>query len=641
MKKILFTLCASAVLASTQAVAADYQVKNAGATAEDAVALESKPGYRLLWYAAAANQSYVKTTKNDTFEYTNTFVSASAKNKNMIVVMEDNSTMKLTYAEAMANNGGGNGAWLYSEFQLASGATSATIDLTNNKDITYISLSYSTSKEGANAFSATDKRGLNLGEGITIKSASSLEIKDNYGVNEGNATLTLNGNITAGADASKNVTILDVAATQGANSTISANSIILKNTEATTPLSSIYAGTLKGETVDVINNNVSLATVKSDTIKLENSTATFSNVSSFTADTTPMISLNGGTSTISTTSENVLANVKIAEFSDDDGTIKNSVLNIGNSMSVLAINTEHSVLNVDSGITLKVGDGTAQNAFKVQDGTIKGTLEVNTFGSTGHGSPNYFGNLTVDGGTLRATNTDSTTYNLAPDSGAVITVKNGATIDAGKGYLGMTGGTYDVDATSRLVTDKIAFYGNNGTLKLSSTNNLSSAATVFVKDATSPVQIILTKTMTDGVVDVYKFGRIELLRNSNLDIHLNGAAVEFKGIIPYKTGTKATSDIVFYDFANGLVKLNLDGGTTTLSDNGDLIFTIEGATVTYDVTISAYVGSDKTSQSLTSGWRIDENGYLFNSQLVVPEPAEWAAIFGAIALGLAIYRRRK
>ena len=25
----------------------------------------------------------------------------------------------------------------------------------------------------------------------------------------------------------------------------------------------------------------------------------------------------------------------------------------------------------------------------------------------------------------------------------------------------------------------------------------------------------------------------------------------------------------------------------------------------------------------------------------VPEPAEWAAIFGAIALGLAVYRRRK
>ncbi len=34
------------------------------------------------------------------------------------------------------------------------------------------------------------------------------------------------------------------------------------------------------------------------------------------------------------------------------------------------------------------------------------------------------------------------------------------------------------------------------------------------------------------------------------------------------------------------------------------------------------------------------NGFLYSSA-IVPEPAEWAAIFGAIALGLAMYRRRK
>ena len=35
--------------------------------------------------------------------------------------------------------------------------------------------------------------------------------------------------------------------------------------------------------------------------------------------------------------------------------------------------------------------------------------------------------------------------------------------------------------------------------------------------------------------------------------------------------------------------------------------------------------------------RVNESGWL----TAVPEPAEWAAIFGAIALGLAVYRRRK
>jgi hypothetical protein len=35
------------------------------------------------------------------------------------------------------------------------------------------------------------------------------------------------------------------------------------------------------------------------------------------------------------------------------------------------------------------------------------------------------------------------------------------------------------------------------------------------------------------------------------------------------------------------------------------------------------------------------NGWLSTIAPTVPEPAEWAMIFGSIALGLAIYRRRK
>jgi hypothetical protein len=34
------------------------------------------------------------------------------------------------------------------------------------------------------------------------------------------------------------------------------------------------------------------------------------------------------------------------------------------------------------------------------------------------------------------------------------------------------------------------------------------------------------------------------------------------------------------------------------------------------------------------------SGYLL-SAVAVPEPAEWAMIFGGIALALAVYRRRK
>ncbi len=38
---------------------------------------------------------------------------------------------------------------------------------------------------------------------------------------------------------------------------------------------------------------------------------------------------------------------------------------------------------------------------------------------------------------------------------------------------------------------------------------------------------------------------------------------------------------------------------------------------------------------------IDGKNYIFATVTSIPEPATWAAIFGAIALGLAVYRRRK
>ena len=56
-----------------------------------------------------------------------------------------------------------------------------------------------------------------------------------------------------------------------------------------------------------------------------------------------------------------------------------------------------------------------------------------------------------------------------------------------------------------------------------------------------------------------------------------------------------------------------------------------------DGRLEIYDTSDK--QLLADVIGIDSNGWL--TITAVPEPAEWAAIFGAIALGLALYRRRK
>ena len=75
-------------------------------------------------------------------------------------------------------------------------------------------------------------------------------------------------------------------------------------------------------------------------------------------------------------------------------------------------------------------------------------------------------------------------------------------------------------------------------------------------------------------------------------------------------------------------KINI--GTTASSYNNLVNALKDGRLEIYDT-------SDK--QVLADAIGIDSNGWL--TLTAVPEPAEWAAIFGAVALGLAIYRRRK
>ncbi len=104
------------------------------------------------------------------------------------------------------------------------------------------------------------------------------------------------------------------------------------------------------------------------------------------------------------------------------------------------------------------------------------------------------------------------------------------------------------------------------------------------------------------------------------------------------------SNIEIYLF--DLAQLILEGEGQTLWNN-----TEEGLKVYNFRENAVYVGTDAANASgvakakfydadgnLLTNVRIGENGWL---TAAIPEPAEWAAIFGAISLGFAVYRRRK
>ena len=98
-------------------------------------------------------------------------------------------------------------------------------------------------------------------------------------------------------------------------------------------------------------------------------------------------------------------------------------------------------------------------------------------------------------------------------------------------------------------------------------------------------------------------------------------------------------EVILKDFENALVKIDdfngvydiESGSFKLLEDSGNVVSNTTCNLIAYDV----------NGKLLEGLWSVDANGYLFNSALAVPEPAEWAMIFGGIALGLAIYRRRK
>lgn len=95
--------------------------------------------------------------------------------------------------------------------------------------------------------------------------------------------------------------------------------------------------------------------------------------------------------------------------------------------------------------------------------------------------------------------------------------------------------------------------------------------------------------------------------------------------------------IVLNNFVSNSIFLADSTNTTyEMSDGGVLsVFYTEGSAVKKQRFSFLYESGDLIAMKLVDG---DGGKYLSTA---IPEPAEWAAIFGALAMGLAVYRRRR
>ena len=604
MKKLIVL---SAMAAMSVPAFAWYEIKNATDNPDNAPYITSAAA-DILWKANQVSGTesrglkdyYVKVAANTTATFNRLYPSGTGGQfNNMVTLLEEGSTFRLTTQSSSFEifNPQSNAMLIY-KFKLADGATSANVDF-SSADAALV-LGYAATAAGA----TTIDRGFEIGEGVnfTLSGLSSGKnfVVSNRSVGSKTPLFTVNGNMTLKEGVGVQLNFVNF--TQGANSTIVADTILLGAINAA------------GTTEATFNGTINAAN----------------------ADTSTRIALSGGSVNL-TTNETALAKSAIVGSSTD----RDSVLNIVSYAKAFSYESgARTTLNVLDGAKLVIGDGSKGSIFNNGGtATVNGTLEFNIANGQ-HGVTNSLGNMTVDGGTVIATSgSNSSSYVLVATSGKTVTLKNGAVAKVTQvgDFLGVSmGGKYDVQDTSKIDAHNIVFCNanqdttgtNKAVMKLASGANLTSKANILVNGNS----VYLTTAELELAKGSYEFGRLEFLRKSNIEIILNGSSLSFTKTQSFSGVRDCNSNIIFKDFENGLVKLGID--ESMLASDGTISLGVANTSLKIG-------GFTKDGKALTDGWSIDSNGYLFNLGAVVPEPAEWAAIFGAIALVFAAYRRRK
>ena len=123
-----------------------------------------------------------------------------------------------------------------------------------------------------------------------------------------------------------------------------------------------------------------------------------------------------------------------------------------------------------------------------------------------------------------------------------------------------------------------------------------------------------------------KLGGFRVASSSMIEIALQGKSFELGSIEDIDGGLNFS--IIINDFANGLISFDSDSKIVTDTPNINNI-------------VLAYANIDGVKTLLDLEWQtVGDKSFLY-SQALVPEPAEWAAIFGALALAFVAYRRRR
>ena len=312
---------------------------------------------------------------------------------------------------------------------------------------------------------------------------------------------------------------------------------------------------------------------------------------------------------------------------------------------------------INSGVTLTVGDGVSSSTLTIENSGLNSSGSITTAGEplanngkiiVSKGSTlnvirndyvqwaeaSVAGNIDIYGtlNTKYAEKSGSGSYdgyNLSVKADKTMNVygalnyKNGA-MAISTGYGSTNGGIVNLYGGSTTTVYKVVFNGsssNGATLKIDGN-------AVFKKANGGNVDIVVGSSTRGSKIDLstadaVAFGTMAVQNGSNFTFVLGNNVVTIDKLLV--SGTPES--LIFEDFKNNIFQikdasnLSIIGGETLRVTNGSTIVDIALA--------------KDTALAEGENWTITSEGFLN----VVPEPAEYAAILGAIAIAFALKRR--
>jgi hypothetical protein len=289
---------------------------------------------------------------------------------------------------------------------------------------------------------------------------------------------------------------------------------------------------------------------------------------------------------------------------------------------------------IDSDYTVKAGE--TENVTSKCEFAKTSTLTVN-------------GTLSFDTNEQYALRINSDSSVIVADGGKLIAPKSTSVYSDVASNFVLTKGNLIVEEGGYVQNGKIGM--ENGTLTINQENGITGMIDSHYKYAfICPVTkngIVKLNASQGFVADMRKDTKLTFKKDVGNDAILTISDTYINGAV---NNTSASFTLENFDTRSFFLETG-NHSVFSLTENDTKLFvtfTDPSNSAVRNQTYSFYSlinGQEVAFESivLESGINNGVSGYwVYDSALVaVPEPAEWAIIFGAIALGLAVYRRRK